>query len=191
MNKKLILCLLLAVLLLPAGCGSRPGNTKPDAPSPQESLANAAGVWLATAAGITETDCSIGKPLAAFRLTDAGIEPIDYQLFPVFAGGTIAALATGTVNDGGEYIAGCNAEFPAELQACFEQTPDAAFAIVYAEEGAFCLRETDDPVPLRRYPVPGCASIETLDAHRQNLSFSPIQKDFAFTPPALPPMPAG
>ena len=184
MKRICLFCLLLSLLL--SACGSSAESGAQAAPSPQEKLISISQICLTTQLQLGGRNCSLGTPLSAYRLTETGPEPFDYQLFPVFAEDTIVALATGTATDTGEYTVGCGISFAPGLQACYAESPDAAIAIVQAADGPYCIGKTGEPTALHTHPSPGCASIDTLASHRAAIPLSPIRKDVSFVPEPLP-----
>lgn len=171
---KKLLPLILACLLL-TGCAPEtpPAPAEPlNSQSHESKLLSAAQVYLATILQQPEAVCTLGKAFSAYRLEESGPVPIDYEEYPVFVEGKILVIATGTLNSSGEYLTGCGTRFADALWQQYSQQPEAPFALIYAEDGAYLVREGEAPILLHKMPLPGCAPIGQLDSHRATLVYS-------------------
>lgn len=171
MKKFIVFVLAFACMLFLIACGN--GADAPENPTTKDdALMEAAQIYLTTEAESKSADCVIGSRLSVYRLEAGKPETIDYEKYPVFVGNRVVAFVTCTLGKGGEYITGCGATFAESFWQEYAKQPDVAFAIVYAQEGVYLVREGEVPVLLHEMPTEGCAPIAELENCRSSLLYS-------------------
>ena len=138
------------------------------------SLNEIANEYISSELGLRNASVSIGKQLSAYRLEEYGLEVIDYEMYPVLADGAVAAFATWGVTEEGDPYAGCGAEFAEAFWKEITQKPEQPFAIVYARNGAYLVREQDAPVLLHQMPLSDYAPIEKLEPYRDSMMYDSL-----------------
>lgn len=178
----LLICFFL-VALLPGCTGGETESANGQPVSKSDALIEIAGIYMMTQMNDAEKECNLGRPLSAYILTENGIKPVEYELYPVFAGDVIVAFATGFTRDTGEYTTGCSPEFAGALQPEYAQDPQAAVAFVYAAEGVYLVRSTGQPQLLQPLPLPDYAPVDKLGEYIDQIEYAPIERDIDFTRP--------
>ena len=172
--KKILFALVFTLIL--TGCGT--GNAEPTVPakniSKQDSMMEATNAYVTEYLGLDGTSCTLGNQLSAYRLADRKLVTIDYEMYPVFVEDKVVAFTTCTVSDTGEYLPGCGVEFAEAFWQAYSEQPHTPVALVYAQEGAYLVREGAAPILLHKMPVKGCDPIVELDGCRDSLVYSNI-----------------
>jgi len=124
--------------------------------------------------GLTDAAVTLGNQLSAYRLSDGKLQTIDYEIYPVFAEEKIVAFTTCFQSDTGEYLPGCGVTYAEAFWQAYSEQPGTAIALVYAQEGAYLVREGEVPVLLHKMPIEGCDSIQELEKCRSSLVYTVI-----------------
>lgn len=178
MKKLMAMALSLVLVFALIGCGdTAPQDPSAAAMSKEAKLLETAQAYLETVLELPAVSCSLGNQLSSYRLETGKLEKIDYEEYPVFAEGKVVAFATCTLDDTGEYLTGCGEKYAEAFWMTYAEHPHAAIALVYAQEGAYLVREGEAPVLLHKMPLMDCAPIKELESCRSSLVYSAIQAE--------------
>lgn len=165
----------LCVLTL-AGCGGEntDGNSISNPMSKTEAMMDITNAYVTEYLGITDAAVTLGNRLSAYRLSDGVLVPIAYEKYSVFVENQVVAFTTCFLSETGEYLPGCGVKFAEAFWQVYSRKPGAAVALVYAQEGAWLVREGEDPVLLHEMPIDGCDAIQKLEECRASLVYANI-----------------
>lgn len=120
-----------------------------------------------------DAECTLGSPLAAYRLEDGELTEIDYDVYPVSCNGNIVMLAqVPKIENGTDYI-NCVTAFAEGLDEFYKDNPSTSFALVYASDGVFALTPNGETTCIYSTFHEGLSEISDLSAF--NVSFVNIQ----------------
>ena len=175
--KKLTM-LLLELICVMAFLGCSQETTQQDvyviSASQMDAMMEITNAYVTEYLGLTETSAILGNPLSAYRLSAGKLQTIDYEIYPVFVEEKIVAFTTCFRSDTGEYLPGCGVEFAESFWQEYSEKPDTSIALVYAKEGAYLVREGENPILLHKMPIDGCDSIQELEKCRSSLVYTAI-----------------
>lgn len=176
MKKLIALVLVLVCALVLVGCSTvnADQDNHTNTISKADALMEATNDYIKTYMGSTDVSCVLGKQLSAYRLSADKLEPIDYEMYPVFVEDKVVAFTTCILSDTGEYLPGCGVDFAESFWQKYSEHPDTAIAIVYAQEGAYLVREGVPPALLHETPIKDCDSIQELDKYCTSLEYTVI-----------------
>lgn len=144
------------------------------AASKEDVMMEISGAYVKEVLGLTDVSCVLGNQISAYRLSAGKLETIDYELYPVFVENKVVAFTTCFLSDTGEYMTGCGVDFAESFWQQYSEHPDKPIAIVYAQDGAYLVREGEGPVLLHAMPVAGCDPIQELEKCRDSLVYGLI-----------------
>ena len=173
-NRFVLLLLILAFTLGSVGCSAEePAQVVHTTPvSKTDAMMEITNAYVTECLGLTDVSVTLGNRLAAYSLCDGNLEPIAYEKYPVFADGVVVAFTTCFQADTGEYLPGCGVKFAEAFWQVYSEKPGAALALVYAEDGAYLVREGEDPVLLHKMPLEDRDPIQNLEKCRVSIEYS-------------------
>ena len=176
MKKRITFVLVLTCMLGLLGCSAekteQEHHTSPI--SKTDAMMEITNAYVTEYLGLTETSAILGNPLSAYRLSAGKLQTIDYEIYPVFVEEKIVAFTTCFRSDTGEYLPGCGVEFAESFWQEYSEKTDTSIALVYAKEGAYLVREGENPILLHKMPIDGCDSIQELEKCRSSLVYTVI-----------------
>ena len=175
-NRFVLLLLILAFALGTVGCSAKePVQAEHTAPiSKTEAMMEITNAYVTECLGLTDASVTLGNRLCAYSLSGGKLEPIAYEKYPVFADSVVVAFTTCFQSETGEYLPGCGAKFAEAFWKVYSEQPGAAIALVYAREGAWLVREGEDPVLLHKMPLEDRDPIQNLEKCRASLVYAAI-----------------
>ena len=170
---KKVACILFVIFLL-VGCNAVDAepNFNTTAMSKTDAMMEISQIYLETELKLTNAVCTLGNRLSVFRLNGGRAVLGAYEKYPVFAEGKVVAFTSCFLSETGEYLTNCGAEFAEAFWRAYSEQPDVPVAIVYAQDGAYLVREGEDPILLHKMPVSDADSIEALENCRTDLMYS-------------------
>ena len=124
--------------------------------------------------GLTDAACVLGNRLCAYSLASGELVPISYEKYPVLVDGRVVAFTTCIEGNDGEYLPGCGVKYAETFWQVYSQRPGIPVAIVYAQDGAYLVREGESPILLHSIPAEDFAPIRELEKYRGSLAYADI-----------------
>jgi len=176
-KKKLTMFLLSWICVLSlAGCGAekivRENHTNPM--SKTDAMMEITNAYVTEYLGFTDTAVTLGNQLSAYRLSAGKLQTIAYEKYPVFVEGKVVAFTTCFLSETGEYLPGCGVKYAEAFWQAYSEKPGTAIALVYAKEGAYLVREGENPILLHEIPIEDCDPIEELEKCRASVVYKVI-----------------
>ncbi len=176
MEKRITFVLVLICMLGLLGCSAekteQEHHTSPI--SKTDAMMEITNAYVTEYLGFTDTAVTLGNQLSAYRLSAGKLQTIAYEKYPVFVEGKVVAFTTCFLSETGEYLPGCGVKFAEAFWQTYSEKPGTAIALVYAKEGAYLVREGDNPILLHEIPIEDCDPIEELEKCRASLVYKVI-----------------
>ena len=166
-------CILFVIFLL-VGCNAVDAepHSSTTAMSKADAMMEISQIYLETELKLTNAVCTLGNRLSVFRLNGGNLITGAYEKYPVYAEGKVVAFTSCFLSETGEYLTNCGAEFAEAFWRAYSEQPDVPVAIVYAQDGAYLVREGENPILLHKMPVADADPIEALENCRADLMYS-------------------
>lgn len=168
--------LALVCIFALAGCGAEEPNQGNPATvmSKTDAMMEITDSYVKEIIGLPDAVCVLGGQISAYRLSAGKLVTIDYELYPVFVENEVVAFTTCFLSDTEEYLTGCGVDFAESFRKAYSERPGAPIALVYAQKGAYLVREGEEPILLHKMPISDCDPIQELDKCRDSLEYAAI-----------------
>ena len=117
----------------------------------------------------------LGAALSAYKIEDATISKVEYEIYPVLIDNEIVAIAQLSQNNAGEYTVCFVTSLAEGLQRYYQNRPKEAFSLVIAYEGVFLVDSGNDITCTYSAISEGLTSIRSVKNDWSNLKHTAIE----------------